>query len=319
MRATGRPAPMTMAERGKRVREGDPIARLVERFAARQPIRSGSLIVTVFGDAILPRGGAVLLAGLMGLLRHFSLNDSQVRTALSRLVGDHWLAAERRGRQSLYRPTETGRHRFEEATRRIYAGPPRDWSGEWHVLVLPPGAERSELTKDLGWLGFGRLAPGVMLHPCPDLLSLGSVIRDAPAHERPLAIAGNSERAPPPHLPELVARCWDLAALAQSYRRFLDDFAALRQGLARGVAPEPLPALLARLLLIHDYRRLILRDPMLPPALLPRDWIGREAYAAARDLYRALAPAAERWIDEHLAGEQGRLPKPDAAFRRRFP
>ncbi|HZB92741.1 MAG TPA: phenylacetic acid degradation operon negative regulatory protein PaaX, partial [Stellaceae bacterium] len=305
--------------RGKRASEVDPIARLVERFAVRQPIRSGSLIVTAFGDAILPRGGAVLLADLMALLRHFSLNDSQVRTALSRLVADHWLAAERRGRQSLYRPTETGRHRFEEATRRIYAGPPRDWSGEWHVLVLPPGAERSELAKDLGWLGFGRLAPGVMLHPCPDLASLASVIRDAPADARPLAIAGKSDMAAPPNLPDLVARCWDLAALAESYRRFLADFAALRQWLARGATPEPLPALLARLLLIHDYRRLILRDPMLPPALLPRDWIGRAAYDAARELYHALAPAAERWIDDNLSGESGRLPKPDAAFRRRFP
>jgi phenylacetic acid degradation operon negative regulatory protein len=298
----------------------DPIAALVERFAARRPIRTGSLIVTIFGDALLPRGGAVQLADLIALLRHFSLNDSQMRTALSRLVAEGWLEAERHGRRSLYRPTETGRHRFDEATRRIYAGPPARWDGDWHLLVLPQAGTRGALGKELGWLGFGTLAPGVMLHPAPDIASLASVIEDLSLGERPLAIAGKSKLdVPPALLRDLVARCWDLDALAHAYRELLAGFAALRRAVGAGFAPDPLPALLARLLLIHEYRRIILRDPMLPAALLPKDWIGREAYAAARDLYRALAPPAERWIDESLHGEEGALPKPDAGFRRRFP
>ena len=306
--------------RAARLSDRDPIAPLLAGFAARQPVRTGSLVITVFGDAVLPRGGEVLLADLIALLASFSLNDSQVRTALSRLVADGWLEAERLGRRSLYRPTETGRHRFAEATRRIYGGPPPDWQGDWHVVVLPAGAERGELGKDLGWLGFGSLSPGVMLHPTPDEASLASVIADLPEAARPLVIAGTTALpAPPALLPALVQRCWDLAALAGAYRGFLAAFAPLGDALAGGFAPAPLPALLARLLLIHDYRRLILRDPMLPPALLPPDWIGREAYAAARRLYRALAPAAERWIDDHLYGRDGPLPAPGAAFRRRFP
>jgi phenylacetic acid degradation operon negative regulatory protein len=307
-------------EAARALNAGDPIARLVARFAARQPIRTGSLIVTVFGDAILPRGGAVLLADLIALLRHFSVNDRQARTALSRLVADHWLEAERRGRASLYRPTATGRHRFEEATRRIYGGPPRRWDGGWQILVLPEAAERGELAKDLGWLGFGRLAAGIMLHPSPDPQSLASVIRDAPVAERPLAIAGKTELAGPPALLQaLVARAWDLAALAEAYRAFLAGFAELSRALERGYTPEPLAALLARVMLIHDYRRVLLRDPMLPRELLPRDWLGREAYDAARSLYRALAKPAERWIDDNLHGENGRLPAAHPGFRRRFP
>ncbi|HWI29768.1 MAG TPA: PaaX family transcriptional regulator C-terminal domain-containing protein [Stellaceae bacterium] len=294
--------------------------RLLERFAARRPMRTGSLIVTVFGDALLPRGGAVQLAGLLALLRHFSLNDSQVRTALSRLVADHWLAAERRGRRSLYRPTETGQHRFDEATRRIYAGPPRRWRGAWHLLMLPGGAARGPLAQELGWLGFGTLSPGLMLHPAPDLASLASVIGDLPPASRPLAIAGKTVLAAPPGLQaDLMARCWDLNALARGWRHFLGQFAELRRAVERGVDLAPLDALLARLMLIHDYRRVLLRDPMLPAELLPADWPGRDAYAAARDLYRALAGPAEHWIDDHLEGENGKLPRPDAGFRRRFP
>ena len=87
----------------------------------------------------------------------------------------------------------------------------------------------------------------------------------------------------------------------------------------RGFEPLPLPALLARLMLIHDYRRIILRDPMLPPQLLPGDWIGREAYSLAGSLYHALAKSAEAWIDEHLHDDRGALPQPRDAFSKRFP
>jgi len=274
----------------------------------------------VFGDAILPRGGAVLLADLITLLEAFHLNDGQVRTALSRLVADGWLHSSRTGRRSLYRLTATGRHRFDEATRRIYAGPPAAWRGEWHVLILPPqSASRDELKKDLGWLGFGQLASGVMLHPAPDRASLASVIGDLPATEHPLVIAGMAARSTRPELLRgLVERCWDLAALARSYRQFGAAFAPLGTALAQGLKPPPLPALLARIMLIHDYRRIILRDPLLPSRLLPEDWIGRAAYRQARAIYRKLARPAERWIDDHLHGQHGALPPPDAGFRQRF-
>lgn len=303
-------------------RAEDAVEQLIAAFAARRPIRTGSLIVTVFGDAILPRGGEVLLADLLALLEGFSLNHSQVRTALSRLVADGWLAAERRGRHSLYRLTVIGRHRFDEATRRIYSGPPQAWRGGWHVAILPPGgaSARDALRKELGWLGFGTLAPGVMLHPDPDPASLASVIADLAAAERPLVIAGDARRPVPAGLlHDLVARSWDLGALAQAYRQFLATFAALHRATAAGVTPAPLPALLARLALIHDYRRIVLRDPMLPPELLPNDWIGREAHGRARYIYRALARPAEHWIDRHLRNATGPLPPPDGGFGERFP
>jgi phenylacetic acid degradation operon negative regulatory protein len=298
----------------------DPIAALLADFTARQPIRTGSLIVTVFGDAILPRGGAVLLADLITLLEAFHLNHSQVRTALSRLVADGWLESSRTGRRSLYRLTQTGRHRFDEAMRRIYAGPSAVWRGQWHLVILPPeSASRDELRKDLGWLGFGQLASGIMLHPAPDPASLASVIGDLPASERPLVVAGTAAyNAPPELLRDLVERCWDLAALARSYRQFGAAFAPLGTALAQGLKPPPLPALLARIMLIHDYRRIILRDPLLPSRLLPEDWIGRAAYRQARAIYRKLTRPAERWIDDHLHGEDGARPPPDVGFRERF-
>ncbi|HKH34355.1 MAG TPA: hypothetical protein VKA80_09390, partial [Beijerinckiaceae bacterium] len=37
---------------------------LLDAFHARTPIRAGSLIVTIFGDAVAPRGGELSLASL---------------------------------------------------------------------------------------------------------------------------------------------------------------------------------------------------------------------------------------------------------------
>jgi len=258
----------------------------------------------------------VLIADLIALLEAFSLNDSQVRTALSRLVADGWLEGKRLGRRSLYRVTRIGRHRFEEATRRIYFGPPRQWRGDWHIAILP--VEHDELRKDLGWLGFGTLAPGVMLHPAPDTTSLASVIRDLPPAGRPLVITGKSLPGDSPLLLALVERCWDCAELSTAYQRFLATFTPLRRALANGLEPTPLEALLSRIILIHDYRRIVLRDPMLPARLLPRDWSGREAFGTARDIYRALRDVAERWIDTRLHDEGGPLPPPRPGLRR-FP
>jgi len=158
-----------------------------------------------------------------------------------------------------------------------------------------------------------------MLHPAPDAASLASVIEDLPAAERPLVIAGKALPAASPLVRGLVERCWDFAALSAAYRDFLATFAGLRRTLAAGSRPAPLAALLARVVLIHDYRRIILRDPMLPAALLPREWIGREAYATARVTYRQLSGRAESWVDAHLHDEKGPLPLPDPSFHRRFP
>ena len=59
---------------------------LLARFEQRRPIRAGSLIITLYGDAIAPRGGSLWLGSLNGLVGPFGIEPGLVRTALSRLV-----------------------------------------------------------------------------------------------------------------------------------------------------------------------------------------------------------------------------------------
>jgi len=54
-------------------------AELVERFRHQRPLRAGALIVTIFGDSIAPRGGAIALGSLIRFGAPFGLNERLVR------------------------------------------------------------------------------------------------------------------------------------------------------------------------------------------------------------------------------------------------
>ena len=95
------------------------VSNLLEEFSARKPIRTGSLVITLFGDVVSPHGGAIWLGSLIRILEPFGLNHRQIRTAVFRLVKEDWLAATQVGRRSYYSFTEAGRKHYEKAARRI--------------------------------------------------------------------------------------------------------------------------------------------------------------------------------------------------------
>ncbi|TMH57045.1 MAG: phenylacetic acid degradation operon negative regulatory protein PaaX, partial [Betaproteobacteria bacterium] len=139
----------------------------IRRELGQHPPKAKSLVVTVWGDAIAPHGGAVWLSGLIRLLAPLGLNERLVRTNVYRLAQEGWLATLQDGRRSLYRLTAAGLQRFEHAYRRIYAPPARDWDGRWEIVLAPSAVlaagERRELRKELGWEGFGPIAAGVFV------------------------------------------------------------------------------------------------------------------------------------------------------------
>jgi phenylacetic acid degradation operon negative regulatory protein len=285
------------------------VAALLAAFHARRPIRVGSLIVTIYGDAVAPRGGALWLGSLLGLLAPMGIGDGLVRTAMSRLAQDGWLERTRLGRNSHYRLADKGRRVFDAATQRIYFAAPGAWDGRWDMAILSGPAEaRSRLRGGLEEKGFGALAPNVLLRPrglaaeeaSPDLLLLE-------------AVGGTPEAAR-----QLAATVWPLEDLAERYRRFIARFTDLGASDGRAAALAPLDALIVRSLLIHDYRRVILRDPLLPHALLPEDWPGAEARRLCGALYDAVRAGSEAWLDAHGITPDGPLPPPNAAFVERF-
>jgi phenylacetic acid degradation operon negative regulatory protein len=268
------------------------------------PSRTWSLIITLYGDAVVPRGGTLWLGTLLEIFEALDIGGNAVRTAMSRLAADGWLERIRVGRNAFYRLADPGRATFAAAALRIYRAHSPAWDGTFHLAVL--GVTKREADQAaLETAGYAPLAPGVLLAAVPE---------PAPAtgamHLRATTDAESARR--------LAAQVWLPDRLADGYRRFLASFVPLRAALDAGGALADLEALVARLLLIHAYRRLVLRDPMLPEALLPADWPGHAARALCAALYPALLPGAERWLDAHALNEAGRLPDPDPSLHRRF-
>jgi phenylacetic acid degradation operon negative regulatory protein len=293
-------------------------ADLLARFRRQRPLRGGSLIVTMFGDAILPRGGAVTLGSLIALAEPFGLNERLVRTATARLAKDGWLAGRRAGKLSEYRLSSDGRERFAEATKRIYSEPDNPWSGRWTVVVLPAmrAAEKKELKDELTWRGFGELATNVFAHPELDSQSLIIPGRSAGLLSKVIVFDANlaDDKAPQ----RLVSLGWNLEDLGLRYQRFVTRFERVRAALQEARGAEDEASFIVRTLLIHEYRRLHLRDPLLPARLLRDNWPGARAAALCRDIYAQVFAASELYLSRAAAQLDGPLPAPDASVMQRF-
>lgn len=289
---------------------------LLRRFRNQRPIRGGSLLVTIFGDSIAPRGGVVTLGSLIQLAAPFGLTERLVRTSVARLAQDDWLVARRDGRRSEYRLTARGQQRFAQATQRIYGKGPASWDGQWTLLVLPPNGskQRENLREGLKWLGFGQPSPGVFAHPNSNLEQAREWLRNLDVAGDPLLLKSSSDDIVVDRA--VVAAGWDLGELARRYRRFVDSFAATATVAADTVTPEA--AFVIRTLLIHEYRKIHLRDPLLPPALLPNDWVGSSAYDLCANLYAKVFAAAEEFLTGTASTLEQALPPPDASVYARF-
>ena len=287
------------------------LERLVDDFHSRERIRVWSLVITIFGDAVIPRGGELWLGSLQELMERLRIEPGALRAAMSRLTADGWLTRLRLGRKSYYRLAEAGEAEFEEAARRIYRPHRIGWSGNWLVLSLSTdaGEGREARRQQLRNAGFGAISPTVFLRPdtgdnaATPALQHGEVL----FHSK-LDAASDAKH--------MVAQAWQLEDVEALYGKLIDTFTPLEHSLGKGVL-DPLSAMAARSLLIHHFRRMALRDPAFPAELTPKNWRGEEARRLVSSIYRKLAAASEAWLDAcpDSSGEPIRKPGFEIADR----
>ncbi len=292
---------------------------LVEEFRSRPTLRAGSLITTIFGDAIAPRGGTVWLGSLIKVMADFGVSERLVRTSVFRLAKDGWLQSSQLGRRSYYSLTEQGRERFEQATHRIYGTPTTHWDGEWCLLLLSTldTDTKESVRKECGWLGFGPMSANVMAHPSPDLAELDVTIRRLGVAERLVIMRGRTVKSETA-MRELTRSCWSLDDIDARYQAFTERFRPAMKALSGKSQIAEKSAFIVRTLLIQEYRKVLLRDPMLPAELLPANWHGARAYQLCRNLYRVVHSGADAYLDDTLETADGPLPPPTPSFMQRF-
>lgn len=299
----------------------------LDDFRQQGRVQAGSLIISVFGDAVLPRGSRIWLGSLIRLLEPLDLNERLVRTSVFRLAKEEWLRTEPVGRRTDYLLTPSGQRRFEEASRHIYASSAPLWDRRWRLIVTVgelTHKKREALRRALFWQGFGTLGGDCFVHPSADLSAafdalLAEGLADLLGQLKPL-LAADAQFANAASDVDMVNGAWNLEHLAGMYDGFVACYQpvldALRSEAGGEVDDET--AFLLRVLLIHDYRRLLLRDPELPDVLLPTDWPGQKARLLCKELYRRLLAPSERHLDSHLQLATGEIPPASSLIHERF-
>jgi phenylacetic acid degradation operon negative regulatory protein len=263
-----------------------------------------SALFDLYGDHLRSRGGVAPVAALVRLLTPVGVTAPAVRTAISRMVRQGWLAPERDRGGAAYALTPRAARRLDDAAARIYRTGDTAWDGRWHLLVVTPPAGRSaraRLANDLGFLGYGALDGGTWVSPRASA-EVATLLADADVR---------AERFSATHLDglggdaALVRRAWDLDALAGAYRDFVTALGAVVEPV-RADNGDDERAFAARFHLVHAWRTFLFRDPGLPAGLLPADWPGVEAAAFFDHHAARLRAAAGRQVDRCLPVGSGR-------------
>ncbi|MCZ6657875.1 MAG: hypothetical protein O7C67_11315 [Gammaproteobacteria bacterium] len=284
---------------------------LIEAARADKSSKARSLVITFMGEIVSVQPERVWLGSIIGTLAAFGLSERLVRTTCNRLLREGWLQSCRGGRKSYYHFSEFGARQYQRAAARIYAPNKPHWDGYWTVM-LTGGLKRevrATLAERLGWLGFGCLNNEVLLR--------AGFGEDHRGVLQELDVAVPVFRADTDAIGvEVTTLCrdlWAIGSLAKRYKAFINRFIDVA---AEHLTPEL--ALSIRVLLIHEYRRIVLTDPELPNDLLPSDWAGDTARTLASELYRSVLEPSDRWLSKHLVLQRGSWPVLNATARSRF-
>lgn len=272
------------------------LAQIQESLALRAP----AMIVTIYGDIVVPRGGELWMGTLVEICGCLGISETLVRTAVSRLVAAGQLVGERDGRRSYYRLAPGARTEFATAARLLY-GPRAEATG--FLIHHAPGLAEEVVRR----AGLGRMGPDLYLRPRhQDGMKLSGLTFSADVEADGEALAA------------YAAGLWDLAAFDADYRAMIDLFAPLLEAQETGTSLSSADAVVARLLLVQAYRAVLLRDPRLPAAALPADWPGPAARRLFAGLYRSLSPMADSHVGANFIGRDDPLPAETNETRERL-
>lgn len=261
---------------------------------ATPAVNARSALFDLYGDHLRSRGSQAPVASLVRMLAALGISAPAARTAISRMVRQGWLAPARLAGGPGYALTPKAGRRLDEAADRVYRRGEAGWDGRWHLVVcgqIKERGRRERVRASLGYLGYAPAGENTWIspHPSAELAALLAA-EHLPADTFVATYDGDPG--------ELLARAWDLEALAAAYREWLAQAAGLLATLGPAASDEAVFAL--RSTLVHEWRKFLFRDPGLPSELLPPDWPGHAAAGLFQAESARLLPAASRFVDRCL-------------------
>ncbi|WP_170474059.1 PaaX family transcriptional regulator C-terminal domain-containing protein [Ruegeria arenilitoris] len=234
--------------------------------------RVWSIIVSLFGDLAQEPGSQISGGALTRIIEPIGVKPEAIRVALHRLRKDGWIKSDRIGRVSRHFLTDFGRTQSIAVSPRIYAQNPKPIS-HWHLLIAEEGSGTPLLEDMMLSHEYTPISRTVALGPGP-----------VPERTDGLLAFEVTARS----VPEWVQQSLCSTDLRSSCRELM--VSAQRTARARPAAwrPTPTESATLRLLLVHRWRRVVLRQPDLPPEFFPPDWAGAECRRAVFQLLEGL-------------------------------
>ncbi|TWE10057.1 PaaX family transcriptional regulator [Rudaeicoccus suwonensis] len=253
-------------------------------------------IITILATWARGEHSVVPVADLIGLMASLDVDPPAVRSALARLKKREVLLSARAGRAAAYELNPRLERIFAEGDARIFHPQRAAATDPWLVaLFTVPEAERSSrhlLRKRLTNLGFGTIAPGSWIAPAHLLTATKEALqRDGLDHYVEMFVSRPDDATCADELRHKVAQWWDLDELHRQYAEFVTRYAPLHDDHTNGRTTDA-AAFATYVRLVTDWRRLPYRDPGLPVAYLPADWVGLVAEQLFTDLHRQLSAPA---------------------------
>ncbi len=291
------------------------MAAILDDFDAR-PGSVASLLRTVIGLYLRELGGWIATADLVSLTGALGIEAPQARTGIARLRAKGLLVSERRGAAG-YALNPGAVPMLERGDRRIFEVRRMDPAEPWCLVSFSISEDRrgarGMLRRRLQWMGAGLAAPGLWI--CPGHLAdeAEQILLDLGLREQSTVFLSGEPRVAG-ELADAVARWWDLEALAETHRGFLERVAALPLPSPPSGSPlsgSPLPpssgsgggsasaagaAFAGYARLVDAWRPIPYIDPGLPVPLLPRDWPGLESEREFARLSAELADPAREYV-----------------------
>ncbi|MGU3650871.1 PaaX family transcriptional regulator C-terminal domain-containing protein [Mycolicibacterium sp. A43C] len=263
-------------------------------------------------EAMLREDATIAADELYAVAEVLGMSDQQVRLVVKRMVAEGKFTSAGRGRTAVLTATAATRAAIEPDRDHVRLMASQDtgeapWDGIWHLAGFAvPESERqvrSVLRDAITGMG-GALAQNglyVSAHAWEDALQAHAVQIDAQdylttASTTDLCIGGMRGA-------DAAARLWPLGDLADGHRRLADLADTVMARIATSDHPHRVAMTVA---LVAEFGRAHEDDPLLPPELLPADWIGTHARRRADAAWTALAAAESdssirllRWFDDH--------------------
>ena len=269
--------------------------------------RFSTVIYTLFGAFIVPRGGKVHVASLIDLVFPLGFSPNAIRLGLSRMARQGVFDIRKSGRRSYYSLNTKGMKWMEQGRVRAFEVKRTKWDGRWRLLVysIPETMRdlRDKLRYKLQSLGYANMSASLWISPYDLRPGLHRYMEE-------MGMLDYVEEFTADHTGrrgnrELAARVWCIGELTQQYRAFVKKYekylSTYERSAKKGKPVDLADCFALRFCMTAEYVALRLEDPMLPPELLPEDWEGIRAGKIYGDLLKLLKPRADEFVDSVLS------------------